>query len=172
MLLTDALDKFRGLELKMSSVYLWCSIDAEELELRQFFTDMSDQELGHARYLDEIARAVTNPSLEIDVPASLANDEERKIDAMIAFVKTGPGLDATFAKITEMESGEINLVFESICHSDAVARKYSGATCINTKFHINLLKKAAETFPLSDGTRAKISAIQVRDRDYFRVFSE
>jgi hypothetical protein len=172
MLLTDALEKYRGLELKMSEVYLWCSITFDDIELRQFFADMSDQELGHARTLAEIARANKDGKLEIDVPSSLADEEERKIDAMIAFVKTRPGLDAAFAKIAEMESGELNLVFDSVCRSDLIGPKAYDSTCTNSRFHINLLKKAVEKFPVSQLIKQQVIGIQVRDASYYKIFSD
>lgn len=46
MILAGALEKFKALELKMSEVYLWCSISFEDLGVRQFFVDMSDEYLA------------------------------------------------------------------------------------------------------------------------------
>ena len=168
MLLSDALEKFRGIELKMSEVYLWCSINFADIELRQFFNDMSDQELAHARTLDAAARANQGRPMEIDVPGTLADQEERKLDAMIAFVKTGPGLDATFAKIAEMESSEINLVGDSVCRAD-LGQTTRDNMCTNTRYHINMLKKAVENFPVSEHVKRRVQGIQVHDQVYYKV---
>jgi hypothetical protein len=39
MILADALDAFKALELKMSEVCLWCSLHFDDIELCQFFRE-------------------------------------------------------------------------------------------------------------------------------------
>ncbi len=172
MRLKEAADRLKQLELKMSEVYLWCSINFEDLEIRQFFSDMSDQELAHARRLDEIRTSPYAADIAIGITDEMIQDERKRLDSIVSFVKTGPGLDETMLKIVDMESGELNLIFESICQSPLVGQKLVNAVCINTKFHINLLKKAAEQFPLRDDTKRKIYGLQVRDKNYYKVFSD
>lgn len=170
--LKQAADRLKAIELKMSEVYLWCSITFDDLEIRQFFSDMSDQELAHARRLDEIGAAPFAADISIDLPEEVVRAEADRIDDMRAFVKTRPGLDETLAKVAAMESGELNVIFESLCNSTAVGEKMINAVCINTKFHINLLKRAVEKFPVSDATRQMVYDIRVRDKDYYKVFSD
>jgi len=171
MKLYDLLDKCKTLELKMSEVYLWCSINSPDLDLRQFFADMSDQELGHARKLDEISKIVAAKSMEMDIARSVIDKEEKSMEEAISFVKNNPALDDLFMRIAKMESQELNLIFESICQPKIIGEKLSATSEVNTKIHINMLKKAIEKLPLREETQRAINDIQVKDKDYYKLFT-
>jgi hypothetical protein len=171
MKLNEALDKCKDLELKMSEVYLWCSSHYEGIELRQLFFEMSNQEQAHARMLDEIARAHKGSEIKIELTTDVIAREEDLLNKMIQFVKLKPELDELLLRIADMESQEVNLIFESICQSDIIGTKLSGSAGINTKFHINLLKKAVESLPLKEATKQAIYGIQIRDKHYYRLFN-
>jgi rubrerythrin len=155
----------------MSEVYLWCSINSPDLDLRQFFADMSDQELSHARKLDEISNSSDADKVEMNIDISAIQKEERLLDETIAFVKKNPALDDLFMRIAVMESQELNLIFESICQPKIIGEKLSATSEVNTKIHINMLKKAIEKLPLREETQRAINDIQVKDKDYYKLFT-
>jgi len=169
MKLKDVLDKCKGMELRMSEIYLWCASHYEDLDIRQLFSDMSDQEMSHARMLDDIAKAHPGSAIEIEITGAIIDREQQMLDKMIAFVKSQPELDELFLRIADMESHELNLIFESLCRSDLIGAKLIGSSQVNTKYHINLLKKAVEKFPLREATKQAISGIQIRDKDHYKV---
>src|SRR3989339_1139055 len=96
MILAEALEKFKTLELKMSEVYLWCSISFEDLELRQFFADMSDEELSHARALENISRIPAIKDVNFDIPDLLPERIGQKMAQTFARLKREKGLDGIF----------------------------------------------------------------------------
>lgn len=170
MKLEDVLDKCKGMELLMSEVYLWCSSHYEDMDFRQLFFDMSDQEMSHARMLDDIAKAHPGSAIEIDITVSVMDREQQMLKEMISFVKSMPEMDELFLRIADMESHELNLIFESLCQSDIIGAKLIGYSQVNTKYHINLLKKAVDKLPLSEATKNVIYGIQIRDKDHYKVY--
>ena len=171
MRLDEALDKFKGLELQMSTAYLWCSITFEDLELRQFFSDMSDEELTHARALDEIMLKNPTALYQIDISQDKVQNEEDRIVRAIATVKTGLDVPATFAAVAQMEAGELNLVFESIMQAmrDGNLKKMEHIS-ISTSYHIKKLKEAAGKFAIPGEIWSKINELTVKNSEYYKVF--
>lgn len=172
MRLSDALEQLKALELKMSEVYLWCSIHFQDLELRQFFSDMADEELAHARALENIARSPQSQRMEIELPEDLLASIERIVDESFRAIKANPDLESIFLALAEMESCEVNRSFNSIlAGAESHRLAQLDFLSLNTRRHILMLVEQATKLGLSDGVRGKLSRISVADRDYFRLFS-
>lgn len=172
MRLSAALEQMKALELRMSEVYLWCSMHFNDLELRQFFSDMADEELAHARAMDNIARSPQAGKVEIDLPGDLPAGIERVIDESFRSIKAHPELESIFLALAEMESCEINRSFNSIlAGAESHRMAQLDFLSLNTRRHILMLVEQAAKLGLSDGVRARLSRISVADSDYFRLFS-
>ena len=171
MILAGALEKFKTLELKMSEVYLWCSISFEDLELRQFFADMSDEELSHARALENITKIPAVKDINFDIPDYLPERIGQNLAEIFARLKQEKGLDKIFLHLAELESSEINQAFDSILKgvNDANIQRVDFLSS-STRRHILMLASQAEKLNLSDDIRQKIGQICVTDRDYFKLF--
>jgi rubrerythrin len=171
MILAGALEKFKALELKMSEVYLWCSISFEDLELRQFFADMSDEELSHARALENIGKIAAVKDANYEIPDYLPERIGQKIFEVFARLKQEKELDKIFLLLAEMESSEINQAFDSIVKGvkDAGIQQMDHLNA-NTRRHILMLARQAEKLGLAEEVRNKIGQISVTDRDYFKLF--
>ncbi|MDQ7798633.1 MAG: hypothetical protein RDU76_06785 [Candidatus Edwardsbacteria bacterium] len=171
MILAGSLEKFKALELKMSEVYLWCSISFEDLELRQFFADMSDEELSHARALENISRIPALKDVNFDIPDYLPERIGQKMTQTFARLKKEKGLDGIFLLLAELENSEINQAFDSILqgvnHAGIQQIDHLNA---NTRRHILMLARQAEKLGLAEDVRNKIGQISVTDRDYFKLF--
>jgi hypothetical protein len=172
MKLSDALEQLKSLELRMSEVYLWCSIHFGDLDLRQFFSDMSDEELAHARALDNISRSPLAAKMDIDLPDELPGTIEREIDDAYRKIKADPQLESIFPVLADMESCEINRSFNSIL-AGAEAHKIAQLDfmSLNTRRHILMLADQAKKLGLSEAVASQLSRISVADRDYFRLFA-
>ena len=172
MRLPDALDRLKALELKMSEVYLWCSMHFEDLELRQFFSDMADEELAHARALDNISRSPQAQMMEIELPEDLPASIESNILDSYRSIKAHPDLESIFLALAEMESCEINRSFNSILSGAESHRLVQlDFLSLNTRRHILMLVEQATKLGLPAAVCGKLSRISVTDQDYYRLFS-
>ncbi len=155
----------------MSEVYLWCSISFEDLELRQFFADMSDEELSHARALENIGKLPVVKEANFDIPDYLPERIGQKMAETFARLKGEKGLGQIFLLLAEMENSEINQAFDSILKgiNDAGIRQVDHLNT-NTRRHILMLARQAEKLGLAEDVRNKIGQISVTDRDYFKLF--
>ena len=171
MILASALDEFKMLELKMSEVYLWCSIKFENIELRQFFADMSDEELSHARALENISKNPKVREINFDIPDYLPDRILQNINKYFALIKQETALNEIFLYLAEMEDSEINQAFDSILKGvNETKIQQIDFLNINTRRHLLMLAKQAEKLGLSEDVQKKIGQIYVTDRDYFKVF--
>lgn len=170
MRLSEALPFFKGLELKMSEAYLWCSINFEDYELRKFFSEMSDAELGHARALESLSAKPESSAVEVDLPAGLADAIRRGLEEKISALKKEKDLSKTFSLIAEMEQSELNTVFDSIVRG--LAGLNLAHLEIGTKQHIASIKEMAERLGIAAEARAALDGLMVKDRSYYRLFTD
>jgi hypothetical protein len=171
MKLSQFINKLISLEMKNSECYLWCSINFQDLELRQFFSDMSDEELKHARFLTDISQSPDAGLISMPVPQDLPDKLVAAAAKIADAIKTEKNIDRCFLLVAQLECTELNVIYDSILKHFG-SNKKAGFLTMNTKVHIKMLKEAAETFVTSPQIRKKIEALQVKDRDYYRVFSE
>jgi len=167
--LSQFLNKLITLELKNSECYLWCSINFEALEIRQFFADMSDEELKHARLLTEISQSPEASLLSLEVPPDLPDKMVLAAVKISETIKKEKDLDQCFRLIAQLECGELNVIYDSILkHFDG--NKKANFLAMNTSAHINMLKEAAEKYVNSPEVKKQVLAIEVRNRDYYKLF--
>jgi hypothetical protein len=171
MKLSQFLNKLIGLEMKNSECYLWCSINFQDLELRQFFADMSDEELKHARILTEISRSPEAGLLSMPVPEDLPDRMVAAAGKIADALKQEKDLDRSFLLVAQLEGTELNIIYDSILKHFSGNKKADFLT-MNTKVHIKMLKEAAETFVRSPEIKGKVMAIQAKEKDYYRLFAE
>lgn len=169
MKLSQFLNKLISLELKNSECYLWCSMNFEELELRQFFADMSDEELKHARLLTEISKTPEADALSIAVAPDLPDKMVAAAVKISEDIKKEKDLDQCFRLIAQLESAELNVIYDSILkHFDG--NNKADFLSMNTAVHITMLKQAADTFATSPEVKKLVQAIEIKNRDYYKLF--
>jgi hypothetical protein len=173
MLLLTALEKFKMVELKMSEIYLWCSAHFEDLDLRQFFADMEDEELGHARAFVNIAKDSRIRDFNIDIQVDLSDGILQKMEIQFELIKKKEDLNKIFLYLVELESSEVNKVFESIIKGVRQERlSQVDFMKVNTQRHILMLLKQTEILGLNREIITKIRNISIADDDYYKVFTK
>ncbi len=170
MRLSQALPVFKGLELKMSEAYLWCSINFEGYELRRFFSEMTDAELGHARALESLASRPESAKAAIDLPPNLIEGIRADLEAKVRELAGERDVHRAFQLIAEMEKSELNAVFDSIVRG--LAELNLAHLEISTRQHIASIREAAGRFGIASEAREALDELPVRDRSYYRLFTD
>lgn len=170
MRLSEALPVFKGLELKMSEAYLWCSINFEDYELRKFFSEMTEAELSHARALDSLSSRPETARTSIDLPEGLVRDIRAGLEAKVEALQKEKDVHRAFYLIAEMEQSELNAVFDSIVRG--LGELNLAHLELTTKQHIRHLREAAGKFGATPGVREALDGMLVKDRSYYRLFTD
>lgn len=170
MRLAEALPVFKGLELKMSEAYLWCSINFGDYELRKFFSEMTDAELGHARVLDSLSAKPDVLRAELDIPGGLVSSIREDLDSKVRALQVERDVQRGFGLVAEMERSELNAVFDSIIRG--LADLNLAHLELTTRQHISAAREAAERFGIAAEVRAALDELLVKDRNYYRLFTD
>ncbi len=170
MRLAEALPVFKGLELKMSEAYLWCSINFEDYELREFFAEMTEAELGHARALDILSAKPELSRAAIELPEGLVESIRNGLEEKVRALQRENDAARAFALVAGMERSELNGVFDSIVKG--LAGLNLGHLELTTRQHIASIKEAAVKFGMPEGIKASLDDLLVKDRSYYRLFTD
>lgn len=170
MRLAEALPVFKGLELKMSEAYLWCSINFEDYELRKFFSEMSDAELGHARALDSLSAKPEVLKTAMEIPEGLVASIRDGLESKVQALRVERDLQRAIALVADMETSELNTVFDSIVRG--LAGLNLAHLELTTRQHIATIREAAERFGAPAEVKEKLLGMTVKDRSYYRLFTD
>jgi hypothetical protein len=170
MMLAEALPVFKSLELKMSEAYLWCSINFEDYELRKFFSEMTDAELGHARALESLGSRPETARAVIDISPDMVDDIRADLEARVRELSGERDVQRVFQLIADLEKSELNAVFDSIVRG--LAELNLAHLELTTKQHIASVREAADRFGIASEARAALDELMVKDRGYYRLFTD
>jgi hypothetical protein len=170
MRLAEALPVFKGLELKMSEAYLWCSINFGDYELRKFFSEMTDAELGHARTLDALLARPESIRAVIELPPGMVDTIRSGLEEKVRALQMERDVHRAFSLIAEMEQSELNAVFDSIVRG--LAELNLAHLELTTRQHIASVREAADRLGIAFEARAALDGLMVKDRSYYRLFTD
>lgn len=176
MKLSLALSIFQGMELKLSEAYFKCSLnfsssrDDEDPEVAAFFSELADAETAHARALDSLGKRPEVAGLEIDIPQGLAEELTILIDSKVKEIKEAKSLDRALELVADLEQSELNAIFDSIVQGLAAINL--AHLELTTKQHINFIQEKAAKFDLDGRVKERIDNLRVKDRDYYRLFTD
>ncbi len=131
---------------------------------------MTDAELSHARALESLSNRAESSRASIDLPSGLLPEIAEQLQAKVAELKSEKEIDRTFRLIAEMEQSELNSIFDSLVRG--LAQANLAHLELTTRQHIQAIKEAADRFALSSQARAAVAELLVKDRQYYRLFTD
>lgn len=171
MKLSQAIEGLSSAELRSSEVYLRVALASGELEERQFFIDMAQEELKHARTLLEMSPQVKAGSLDLALSTGELEAVHRTIEEALRAVPSAKGLGQLFSALARMEKGELNSIYEGILHlytNHLVQRTKVETFRHSTERHLDMLRRAGEKFSLGAEARREIAGLSVKPVDYYK----
>jgi hypothetical protein len=171
MRLPQAIEGLSAAELRSSEVYLRAALASGELEERQFFIDMAQEELKHARTLLEMSPQAKVGSSDLALSSGDLEAVNRTIDEAMRSVQKAKGLDHLFSALARMEKGELNSIYEGILHlytNHLVPWAKVETFRHSTERHLDMLRRAGEKFALGAEARKEIAGLSVKPVDYYK----
>ncbi len=166
-----AIESLSSAELKSSEVYLRAALASSELEVRQFFVDMAQEELKHARTLLEMSPQVRFGAFDLALSAGDLEAVDKTVDEAMEAVRKSGNADQLFYALARMEKGELNSIYESVLHfytNHLVPWLKVMSFHHSTERHISMLKEAVAKFGLGERTRQEIESLSVKPPNYYR----
>lgn len=170
MKLGQALSIFQDLELKMSEAYFRCSLNFGDPKAAAFFSELADAETGHARALESLMKRPEVSALNIDIPQDLIDETRSFMDSKIKEIKAEQNLDRALELVADLEQSELNTVFDSIVRG--LSEINLAHLELTTNQHIKFIQETAAKFDLEGRVRERLENLMVKDRKYYRLFTD
>ncbi len=165
--LLPALERLARIELRAAEVYLRAALAGQDIKSRQFFIDMSKEELKHARTLLEMAPQAKAAAFEVD----LSDQVDGAVEEARKRVASAGNCQQVFSALLLMEGSELNSIYESLLHlytNYLVPKGLAEVFQHSTERHLEMLRQAADLFGLDDCMRGEMERLRVKRIDYYR----
>lgn len=154
----------------MAEAYLRSSLNFNDPEVSAFFSEMADAESSHARALDSLIKRPEMEGIWIEMPEGLHDELTALINSKVKQLKEERDLDRALLLLADLEQSELNNVFDSIVKG--LADHNLAHLELITKQHIRFIQERTAKFNIGPDINRRINELLVKDRYYYRLFTD